>query len=231
MPRRYLNRSIKADAPDVETRERYLLDLPGRELYRSPDRLPRITSPALFGNHLPLDLEIGCGTGEYLCALAERDPDANYLGVELHLKSLHKAVGLAASAGLANALFVRANFTLMYPLLAPGALRAASLHFPDPNVEPRFRKRRIFSAGFLDAMHRSLAPGGRLSVMTDHAGLFFDMLEIAERDARWERTHAERYLVGFEPPVKSRYQRIWEGHGLSTLRFELTPKGGPPSAP
>jgi hypothetical protein len=33
--------------------------------------------------------------------------------------------------------------------------------------------------------------------------------------------HADRYLVGFEPRVKSRYQRIWEGHGIPTLRFEL----------
>lgn len=57
--------------------------------------------------------------------------------------------------------------------------------------------------------------------MTDHRDSFFAMLLLAERDARWEKTHQERYLVGFEHGAKSRFQRIWEGHGLATLRFEL----------
>jgi tRNA G46 methylase TrmB len=88
-------------------------------------------------------------------------------------------------------------------------------------MEPKFRKRRIFSERFLDHAWRALVPGGRLSVMTDHREFFFEMLAIAERDERWRRMHQQRYLVGFEPRVKSRYQRIWEGHGIPTLRFEL----------
>jgi hypothetical protein len=47
------------------------------------------------------------------------------------------------------------------------------------------------------------------------------MLELADGDGRFATTHPERYLTGFEPEVKSRFQRIWEGHGLPTLRFEL----------
>jgi hypothetical protein len=32
---------------------------------------------------------------------------------------------------------VKANFTLMYPLLEPASLRSIYLHFPDPNMEQR----------------------------------------------------------------------------------------------
>jgi tRNA (guanine-N7-)-methyltransferase len=62
--------------------------------------------------------------------------------------------------------------------------------------------------------------------MTDHEGLFQEMREVAERDDHWVKAHGERYLVGYESEGRSRYQRIWEGHGIPTLRFELV-KGGP----
>ena len=218
MPRRSLDRK-KVPVPDQRTSARYLLELPGDLLYREPQALPRIGSASLFGNERPMEMEIGCGSGEFLCSLARRDRETNFVGVEVKHKSVYEAVATAASIDLDNILFLRANFGLLYPLLVPGSLRAVYLHFPDPNTRPKFRKRRIFSGRFLDEMHAATAPEGRISVMTDHAGSFAAMLELAESDERWEKAHEERYLVGFEG--RSRYQRIWEGHGLPTLRFEL----------
>lgn len=180
-----------------------------------------MTSADLFGNDLPLELEIGCGTGEYLCSLALREPGTNFVGVDVHLRSLYSAVASAQKLSLGNILFVSANFNQMYSLLLPSSIRAIYLHFPDPCVEPKFRKRRIFTEAFLNLAHRALEPEGILSVMTDHQQFFFEMLNLAERDDRWGRSEDARYSVGFETPVKSRYQRIWEGHGVPTLRFEL----------
>lgn len=221
MPRRYLNRTFRAPVPDAATECKYLRQLSGRQLYHEPGSLPKITSAVLFGNDLPLELEVGCGTGEYLCSLAEVQPEVNFVGIDIHLRSLRGAVEAARQLGLDNILFVRANFSLMYPLLESESLRAIYLHFPDPTVEPRFRKRRIFSQRFLDAAWNALVQGGNLSVMTDHRQCFFEMLALAENDERWRRAHEERYLIGFEQANKSRYQRIWEGHGIPTLRFEL----------
>jgi tRNA (guanine-N7-)-methyltransferase len=223
MSRRKLDRSFRWRIPDQKTAEKYLLRLSGWQLYHESCSLPRVTSAHLFGNDRPLKFEIGCGTGEYLCSLAQQEPDANFLGVDFHLRSLYTAVDTASGMTLDNILFVKANFTLMYPLLEPASLRSIYLHFPDPNTEPKFRKHRIFSERFLDEAERALMPGGRLSVMTDHEQYFFEMLTLAERDERWQRVHKQRFVVGFEPRVKSRYQRIWEGHGIPTLRFELTP--------
>lgn len=221
MPRRSLERRRRAEAPDDRTAEQYLLRLPGRQLHHHPESAPSVDSPHLFDNARPLELEIGCGDGDFLCFLAARDPGANFVGVELHPGSLHRAVATAATRGLDNIRFLQADFTRLYPLLAPAALRAVYLHFPDPNLRTKFRKRRIFSVRFLDHVHAALEPGGRLSVMTDHRDYFLEMLRLAEADPRWEKAHDERYLVGFEPGVKSRFQRLWEGYGLATLRFEL----------
>jgi tRNA (guanine-N7-)-methyltransferase len=224
MPRRNLDRK-KVPAPDERTAARYLLELPGDRLYREPLAFPRIDSASLFGNQKHLELEIGCGNGEFLCSLARGEREKNFVGVEVKRKSAHEAVALASSAELDNIIFLRANFRLLYPLLVPGSLGAVYLHFPDPNVRARFRKQRIFSDRFLREMHTATTSDGSISVMTDHEGSFVEMLELAEGDERWEKNHAQRYLVGFETENRSRFQRIWEAHGLPTLRFELVKRG------
>jgi len=60
--------------------------------------------------------------------------------------------------------------------------------------------------------------------MTDHSALFEELLAVVEADSRFQKTHAERYLMGFEPEIKSRFQRIWEHHGLPILRLEVRKK-------
>ena len=41
------------------------------------------TNPAeVFGNDSPLKLEVGCGKGDFITALSERDPDFNYIALE-----------------------------------------------------------------------------------------------------------------------------------------------------
>ncbi|MCA3749602.1 MAG: tRNA (guanosine(46)-N7)-methyltransferase TrmB [Rubrobacter sp.] len=212
---------MKVRPPDPETARRYLLRFTGWQLYHETERLPGLSSPELFGNERPLELDVGCGTGEYICHLAQSDPQANFVGVDLHLKSLHKAVKRAAEAGLGNIKFICADFRQMYPLLRPASLRAVYLHFPDPGIKPRYRKRRLFNERFLEEMHRAVAPGGKLSLVTDDEDYFRQMLELIERDRRWRRTHEEPYLTGFNPPVKSRFQRMWERRGRTIYRFEL----------
>jgi tRNA (guanine-N7-)-methyltransferase len=224
MPRRRLDRK-RVPAPDERTAAKYLLELPGDRLYREPRAFPKIDSASLFGNGKPMELEVGCGNGGFLCSLAQGDRETNFVGVEVKRKSVHEAVARAASAGLGNVLFLRANIRLLYPLLVPGSLHAVYLHFPDPNTRLKFRGRRIFTGRFLDEMHAATTATGKISVATDHEDIFMQMLELAESDERWEKAHAERYLVGFETESRSRYQRIWEGHGIPTLRFELV-KGG-----
>ena len=167
---------MKVDAPDEETGRRYLLWLPGERLHQEPEELPRITSRSLFGDDAPLEVEAGCGTGEFLCSQARSRPETNFVGVDLHVKSLHRAVSRASELGLANIVFARADFNLIYKLLEPESLRAIYILFPDPGMKKRQRKSRVFSEAFLKEAHRALEPGGRVFAMTDHEKYFEQML-------------------------------------------------------
>lgn len=224
MPRRKLYRERVA-VPDAQTLATYLLVLPGKDLYAHPDTLPRISSCSLFDNQRPIELEIGSGSGEFLCSLALRHPEINFVGVDLRCKSLHAAITHASAMGLENILFVQADARLLYPLLVADSLRAVYVHFPDPITRPKFHNRRILTERFLDAIHRALTDIGRLSVMTDHRQYFEEILQLVERDDRWRKAHPERFLEGFDVETRSRFQRIWERHGLTTLRFEAMKRG------
>lgn len=221
MPRRTVFRHLAQVSLDQEAKERYLVMFSSHYLYHHIQHIPPLSSDTLFANQQPLELEIGCGYGEFLCALAQANQARNFLGIDISYQTLQRAAYQASTLALSNIKFVAANVHLLFPLFAPDSLQAVYLHFPDPNRRRKFRKRQLFTPTLLDVISQALCPGGRFSVMTDHREYFLEMLELIERDARFEKTHAERYVSGFDAPVVSRYQRLWERHGLTTLRFEV----------
>ncbi len=62
-------------------------------------------------------------------------------------------------------------------------------------------------------------------MVTDQHPFLIDMLEIAEGDERFAKTHPERYLTDFSPPAKTRFQIAWEKFDRPVFRFELMLRG------
>lgn len=210
--------------PSPEAMERYLRVWIAEELHFHPERFPRLDSPGLFGNDRPLEVEIGCGTGEFLLALAAERPGTNFLGIDPLTKVLFFAAREAERLGLKNLRLVRAPMDVLYPLLAPASVSAAYVHFPDPFVRTRGRH-KVLNATFFEAMQRALLPGGTLSVVSDKPEIIQEALAALRGVAGLEPTHAEPFLVGFDPPVKSRYQKTWERYAVQPQRFLLRKRG------
>ena len=219
--RRTFLRHTKAQELDEQAIASYLLSYLPATLYHNWQMLPGITSHDLFNNAASLELEIGCGSAEFLCSLAEKAPATNFVGIDISARSLRKAVETAFELGLQNIRFINADFHLMYHLLRADSLSAVYLHFPDPHLKARCQKRRLFNETFLNALSTALVNDGLLSVMTDVEVFFKAMLQLIEQDTRFRKVHPQRYLVGFEPAVKSHFQRLWELHGESVFRFEV----------
>ena len=205
--------------------ERYLRLWVQEEVHFHPERFPRLTSRELFGDDAPLDLEVGCGTGEYLCSLAQQRPQARFVGVDPVTKVLFFAARLAEEKKLENLRLLRASMHVLFPLLAPDSIAAVYVHFPDPFVRSR-GEHKVLNARFFEAVQRSLAPGGTLSVVSDKPELFEEALRLVEAQPGLVKTHSERHLVGFEPALKSRYQKKWERYELPALRFEVRKPAG-----
>jgi len=216
----YLTR-LSARPLDPETAGRYRMWWPSRELYERPDEFPPLTAEALFGADAPLVLEIGCGAGEFLCALAARDAAAYHLGVDTARKPLDHAAASAAEAGLSNVRFLQADMKLLAPLLAPASLASVFIHFPVPFSVSRQRKHQTYSPFIFEHLHRALLPGGRVSLLTDDREVSVQVARHVRRDGRFRLVPPEGWRFTFEDALKSSYHRRWERRGRPIFRHEV----------
>ncbi len=218
-------RRFKVDRPPPDLLEHYFRSWASRELYESPREFPLLSSLSMFGNERALEIEVGCGTGDFLCELAGRHPEANFIGLDVALKPLYRAVWKAAEHRLENILFVKADVRLVYPCLVPESLRAVYLHFPVPNLRRRHRKYRVLGPVFIERIHAALEVGGRLSVMSDDSR-YFELVEgHLLGDERFAVLDPQEYRVDIDEGLKSHTQRIWEARGLAIRRLVVRKRG------
>lgn len=212
---------LKVAPPPPELVARYLHRWPGRELYLHPERFPPLSSPGLFGDTRPLELDVGCATGDLVLALARLNPTVNYVGVDVVGKPLWRAVERAAAAGLANVRFLQADARLVYRCIPDRVLRAAYVHFPAPLLRNRQRNQLLISADLLAQMQRCLVPGGVLSVMTDHEALYAELMRLLPAAPGLRLVSPAAWSVTISELLKSHYHRRWEARGRQIWRAEL----------
>jgi tRNA (guanine-N7-)-methyltransferase len=63
-----------------------------------------------FKNDNPIVLELGCGRGEYTVGLAKRNPDKNYIGIDIKGARMWAGAKQAETEGISNVAFLRKAF-------------------------------------------------------------------------------------------------------------------------
>lgn len=140
----------------------------------------------LFGRDAPVVLEIGFGNGESLVQLAVEQPEANFLGIEVHEPGIGHCLLALEEAGLANLRVVSHDALEVLQRTPDAALARINLYFPDPWPKKRHHKRRIVNESFLTLCHRKLGGGGHLHIATDWANYAEHIDEILTGSSAFE---------------------------------------------
>lgn len=134
---------------------------------------------ASFGRRAPRLLEIGFGMGDALLEMAERHPENDYLGIEVHRPGVGRLFARLEEKGLRNVRVICADAVEVLRKAIPDAsLDVVYLFFPDPWPKKRHHKRRIVQPPFVALLGQKLIHGGVLHMATDWEGYAQHMLAV-----------------------------------------------------
>lgn len=125
----------------------------------------------MFGNDHPIVLELGCGKGDYTIALALRNPDVNYIGVDIKGARLWKGAKFATENALPNVAFLRTRIEFIDAFFGPEEVSEIWLTFSDPQLRGS-ENARLSSPLFLERYRHFLRKGGIVHLKTDSRYLF-----------------------------------------------------------
>lgn len=134
---------------------------------------------SLFGNHHPIEVDVGSGKGRFLLARAAAHPGVNFIGIERQHRRVAKVASKTARANLTNIRLLHAEIRFALEMrLTDAAVQAFYIFFPDPWPKRRHHPRRLINGDFLKLLHRKLAPGGDIHFATDHHDYFETVSEL-----------------------------------------------------
>ena len=145
---------------------RPLVEMTGVSMAENPDRR-MLSREALAGGGKECWLEIGFGTGEHLLAIAREHPEITILGAEPYLAGVSRLLAMARRSLPANLRVHAGDGRDLLEVVPDSLLDRVFLLYPDPWPKRRHARRRFISKENLDALARTMRPGGELRIATD----------------------------------------------------------------
>ncbi len=113
-------------------------------------------------------IEIGPGRGDFLFHLAEKNPGAAVIAIEMKSKRYFKLIDRVIDRKFANVQLIQADGRIaISTLFDAGTVDEIHINFPDPWPKNKHQKNRLFTSKFIKDCLRVLRSGGILSFITD----------------------------------------------------------------
>ncbi len=155
-------------------------DLTDKNMKNAAAQKEELDFAEIFGNNNPVRLEIGCGKGKFICELAARNPDINFIAVEKISNVLIEAVERAKDEGLKNVHFINSAAEVLPRYLKEGSIDKIYLNFSNPLPKLGYAKQRLTHPKFLNEYRLFLKRGGEIVQKTDDGDFYKFSLESFE---------------------------------------------------
>ncbi|AEW44705.1 tRNA(m7G46)-methyltransferase [Serratia symbiotica str. 'Cinara cedri'] len=183
-----------------------------------------INVTALFNHNAPITLEIGFGMGRSLVTTAKKNPQKNFLGIEVYLPGISACLADAYAVKLNNLRVICHDAVeVLQNTIPDDSLDAVQLFFPDPWHKKRHNKRRIVQLHFVHLVLKKLKMGGIFHVATDSQPYAEYILEVMNKvTGYYNLSSKNNYLPrpNTRPLTKFELRSQILGHSVWDLMFK-----------
>ena len=175
---------------------------------------------AVFGNDNAVHLEIGCGNGGFVAEIARRNPELNFLAVEVCSNVALTAMERIREEGIQNVRFLNIPAEILPCYLPEKSVARIYLNFSTPLPEKGREKQRLTSPRFLAIYRNILQAGGEIRQKTDSRDFFeyslnqFRACGFTVRDVCYD-LHRSEYAA---ENIVTEYERNFSERGIPICR-------------
>ncbi|MBR1863329.1 MAG: tRNA (guanosine(46)-N7)-methyltransferase TrmB [Ruminococcus sp.] len=175
----------------------------------------------LFKRDGPVELEIGCGKGQFIREMAKRCPGTNFLAVELSSNVIVEAAESAMEEGLENVIFLRGNARYLDCFIPEKSVRCIYLNFSCPYPKNSYYNHRLTYKDFLEIYRKILVPEGEVYQKTDNMHFFeFSIEQFTANGFGLKNISLDLHHSGFEGNIVTEYEKRFSDMGMPIYRLE-----------
>ena len=170
----------------------------------------------------PVYLEVGCGKGDFICAMAQKFPDINFIAVEKISDVIVTAVEKAKSLDLQNVRFVIADIKEFAVYIEPDIFSIIYLNFSDPWPKRYQQNKRLTAQSFLRIYKKILKSDGKILLKTDNKELFdFSVKSLSSDGFIIKHITDDLYNSEFiEGNIQTEYEKNFVSQGIKICFLE-----------
>ena len=182
---------------------------------------------AAFGNDNPVWLEIGCGKGGFVCTLAQKQPNVNFLALEKMSNVILTPMEEVKKRGIVNVRFLNIRAECLPCYIPERSLDGIYLNFSTPLPKLGYASQRLTHRNFLEKYKKLLKTGGRVLQKTDDRDFFdFSLEEYKACGFALENVTYNLHEKGNpEWNIITEYESKWVEKGLPIHRVEAVFNG------
>lgn len=176
---------------------------------------------AVFGNSNPVRLEIGCGKGQFICEMAKRNPDVNFIAVEKIKNVIVAACEKAKEEGLTNVKFIAGCAEYLPRFIPENSVELIYLNFSCPFPKAKYARHRLTHRFFLEIYRKLLTEKGEIHQKTDNMHFFeFSLEEYSAAKYTIKNLSLDLHNSGFEGNIVTEYEKRFSDLGQPIYRVE-----------
>ncbi|RVU54558.1 tRNA (guanosine(46)-N7)-methyltransferase TrmB [Anaerosphaera multitolerans] len=169
----------------------------------------------VFGNSNPIHIEIGAGKGQFIAKLSKRNPNINYVIIELDTNAFVYACRKIKEDELENVRALPINAENIIEYFDKDELDRIYINFCNPWPKKRHNKRRLTHPRFLVQYRDILRENSEIHLKTDDRDFFEDSLEYF-KDNSFENkiVDFDMKLSDYPENIVTEYEQKWRDKNI-----------------